>query len=202
MVARRAFDSLVLDELLPRFCEHYGYVTSGFRSETLNRVIFWQGLKSVSPRPMTLWVEPVITIGAAGRLHGEFDWPQDLIGLQSKKKWAFDLVAYNRAQAPVVVCEVKKTNCEIDDLLEAMSLYVSKAPLSEEPMQSKLRNAYRKVVGLRRMKPELFWALGPDNYGKLFRFVPGANTYAARLEEVGEDALKYRTVRASDRPGR
>lgn len=153
--------------------------------------IFWQGSKSISPRPITIWVEPVITIGAAGRLHSEFCWPQDLIGLQSKKSWAFDLVAYSRTLAPLVACEVKKTRREIDYLIQAMIGYLSQPPLKEEPTTNRLRNAYRKVVGLRQMRPRLFWALGPDNYGKVFRFVQNAGAHTTRLDEVDHDALIF-----------
>jgi hypothetical protein len=49
--------------------------------------IFWQYGKPGSLRKITLWVEPVITIGAAGRLHCQFGWPKERIGLQSKKNW-------------------------------------------------------------------------------------------------------------------
>ena len=225
-MSRREFNALVFKRLLPRFRDYYGYDTSGFRWETLNRIsdhdaawflralttrtviqdqaffyaalsgakeqIFWQGRKSASPRPITLWVEPVITIGAAGRLHSEFGWPRDLIGLQSKKNWAFDLVAYGDAQEPMIVCEVKKTAREVDNLIQAMIGYLSQPPLSEEPVAAKLRNAYRKVVGLRQMGPEYFWAIGPDKYGKLFRIVADMGMHVASLEEVDESLLEYR----------
>ena len=147
--------------------------------------IFWSGNKSISPRPITLWVEPIITIGAAGRLHGEFKWPNELIGLQSKGNWAFDLMAYNAHKHPIIACEVKKSEREIDFLIEAMMDFVSSPPLDEEPSESKLRNAYRKVIALRRLNPKYFWALGPDNYGSVFRIVSG------RLEEVEQDVLTY-----------
>ena len=147
--------------------------------------IFWSGNKSVIPRPITFWAEPVITIGAAGRLSSEFGWPQNLIGLQSKRNWAFDLVAYSSDQDPIIVCEVKKSEREIDFLIRAMMDFVSLPPLDEEPNESKLRNAYRKVVGLRQMAPKYFWALGPNDYGSVFRIAPGG------LEEVGKDVLAF-----------
>ena len=224
--ARRKFKALVLDELLPTFCDYYSYDPAGFHSATLDRIsehdamwllqalstgsvtqdqaffqsalsgakeqIFWQGTKSVSPRPITVWVEPVITIGAAGRLHSEFGWPNDLIGLQSKGNWAFDLVAYGRDGEPLVACEVKKTKREIDDLVDAMLRYVPQLPLSEEPRRPRLRNAYGKVVGLRQLNPRCFWALGPNNYGKIFRFVAHMSGDVAGLEEMDEGALVYR----------
>jgi len=46
-------------------------------------------------------------IAAAGRLHSQFGWPRELIGFQSKKNWAFDLVGYDSALVPLLVCDVK-----------------------------------------------------------------------------------------------
>lgn len=158
-----------------------------------NEQIFWQGTKSVSPRPITIWVEPIVTIAAAGRLHSQFGWPNEAIGLQSKKNWAFDLVGYDSALTPALACEVKKSRREVDKLVEAMEEYLSQLPLSDEPKNQQMRNAYRKVVALRQMRPSLLWALGPENYGKVFRPVWNADN-ATRLEEVGEDALKWRNA--------
>jgi hypothetical protein len=152
--------------------------------------IFWQGEKSVSPRPITIWVEPIVTIAAAGRLHSQFGWPKKAIGLQSKKNWAFDLVGYDSALTPALVCEVKKSHREVDKLVEAMVEYLAKPPLSDEPRNQQMRNAYRKVVAVRQMKPLLLWALGPENYGKVFRPVWDADN-TTRLEEVEENALKW-----------
>src|SRR5262245_22970384 len=51
--------------------------------------IFWEyGPKLVSPRPINLWIEPIITIAGLARLCGEFGWPRSQLGMQSKT-WAF-----------------------------------------------------------------------------------------------------------------
>jgi len=138
-----------------------------------------------------VWAEPIITIGAAGRLYSEFGWPREQIGLQSKGNWAFDLVAYDHAHVPLVVCEVKKAEREIDDLVHWMAVYLSQPPLPAEPRQQKQRNAYRKVVGLRQMGPSVFWSLGPNNYSKVFRLVSGPNSSIEVLEDVDESALTF-----------
>jgi hypothetical protein len=97
--------------------------------------IFWQYGKPGSSRQISLWVEPVISIGAAGRLHCQFGWPKDRIGLQSEKNWAFDLVAYDDATGtkPLVYCEVKKSKSEIDYLIKAMLENFPQPTLSEGP---------------------------------------------------------------------
>jgi len=154
--------------------------------------IFWQYGKPASNRKITVWAEPIISIGAAGRLHSQFGWPKDRIGLQSKKNWAFDLVTYDAAGSqPLVCCEIKKNRSEIDYLIQAVLEHFPQAALAEEPSTPKLRNAYRKVMALRQMKPRLLWILGPENYGKLFCVANNANE-PATLEEIEEDALEWR----------
>jgi len=152
---------------------------------------FWQGRTTISPRPLTIWVEPVITIGAACRLHTEFEWPKQLIGLQSHEGWAFDIIAHDALGQPRVAAVVKKTDLEIDHLIEAMTGYLSQPPLDEEPTDAKKRNAYRKVVALRRMRARLFWALGANGSGKVFRYRPDGEPGTSGLEEVGIEALRY-----------
>src|SRR5258706_4324360 len=56
-------------------------------------VIFWEGSKAKTPRPITLWMEPVITIASVARLHLDYGWPKRCLGMQSLK-WAFDLTAF------------------------------------------------------------------------------------------------------------
>ena len=153
--------------------------------------IIGQGRTTISPRPLTIWVEPVITIEAAHRLHTEFGWPKQLIGLQSHERGAFDLIAYDAPGKPRIAAEVKKTDRAIDDLIEAMAGYLSQPPLDEEPRHDKQRNAYRKVVALRQMRAPLLWALGPKGLGKVFRYQPSDDSGSASLDEVEIEALRF-----------
>lgn len=108
-------------------------------------------------------------IGALARLNQEFGWPVERLGAQSKT-WAFDLVCYHSdLQGEQIACEVKKNQREIHDLLKFMNLHSAEQPRSEEPENSKERNAYRKVQGERESWPEVFWALGPDGKGQVFK---------------------------------
>lgn len=71
--------------------------------------IFWEcGPKDVRPRPINLWLEPVVTIGALARLHLLHGWPTPHLGLQSRDG-AFDLVAYahGAGDAVAIAGEVK-----------------------------------------------------------------------------------------------
>lgn len=222
---RTAFQSLVVEQLLPQFCSHYGYDIAGFKKETIERIghydamwflealrtqavtynkpfflapqsgakeqIFWQAGQSKLPRPITIWVEPVVTIAAAGRLHSQFNWPRYLIGLQSKKNWAFDLVGYDSCLSPMLVCEVKKSHREVDQLINAMLGYFQQLPLTDEPKKQSLRNAYRKVVALREMMPRVVWVVGPENYGEVFSCLWNSNGEAGVLVKTGEAALSW-----------
>lgn len=55
---------------------------------------FWSGLKRKLPRPITLWVEPIISVAVLARLHFELGWPKTLLGTQTKNGWTFDVAAY------------------------------------------------------------------------------------------------------------
>lgn len=153
--------------------------------------IFWEGAKNVIPRPITLWVEPIITIGALARLNSEFGWPIVNLGAQSIT-WAFDLVCYESgSNREIIVCEVKKTVKEIEHLLAYMNSYCGKASLELEPEHSAKRNAYRKVQGIRRTWPTFFWALGPCGNGKAFSVQREKGTEMFRLVPVPEEFLRY-----------
>ena len=82
---------------------------------------FWEGKKSVSPRPITLWLEPVITVAVLARLHFKWGWPKDLLGAQSRKE-EFDVTAYSRSDSnnEYLACEIKKTVKELDQMVELM----------------------------------------------------------------------------------
>lgn len=149
--------------------------------------IFWQGPKNIEPRPITLWVEPVITIGALAKLCGIYKWPIEKLGTQSKT-WAFDLVGYGEnPDDEILACEVKKSVKEIDTLIELMRAY-SYENLIEEPPSGKERNAYKKVMGIRRTWPTIFWALGPNDYSKVYEIVRTGD-HEFDLIERGEELL-------------
>ncbi|MGH8796132.1 MAG: hypothetical protein ACREXI_03675, partial [Caldimonas sp.] len=41
-----------------------------------HEVLFWEGSRAAIPRPITLWLEPVITFAALARLHIIYSWPK------------------------------------------------------------------------------------------------------------------------------
>jgi hypothetical protein len=154
-------------------------------------MIFWEGSKMKNPRPITLWIEPIITIEALARLNKEFGWPSSNLGTQSKT-WEFDLACYSGAlQKEHIVCEVKKTPKEIEKLLHFMQHYSAKEVQTIEPENATERNAYRKVQGIRKTWPILFWALGPNNDSHVFEIVRSEGSEMFSLLPLPEEALTY-----------
>lgn len=148
--------------------------------------IFWEGAKAISPRPISLWLEPVITIAVLCRLQRDHHWPAALLGLQSAD-WAFDLVAYD-ANNPTIerlVCEVKKTEAEVDALIDHMQHYLQ-APEDILPgLKPAERNAFKKVIGLRKTAATTFWAAGPGKHLRTFT-IEHSHTGAVSLIETDQ----------------
>ena len=151
--------------------------------------IFWEGDKQSVPRKITLWLEPIITMGALRRLQRDFGWTGDFLGLQSKT-WAFDLVAYKptNLNAEHLVCEVKKSARELDLLINYMLKHLNSASNIEQTLKGAERNAFRKVMALRSSDSEVFWALGPNRYGYVFTLLRSPNN-SLQLLQVDESAL-------------
>lgn len=175
-----------------------GYVTEegGFFLSELSAAkeqILWEGVKADHPRKLYLWLEPIITIGAFARLLDEYQWPQSQIGLQSKAPWPFDLMGYGAdRETELLACEVKKSEREIYRLVGEMTRFSAQPQLAEEPKNPTIKNAYRKVVGIRRSWPAVFWALGPDGVEKVFEVAREPGTEKFSLNPVSSDDLRYR----------
>ena len=159
--------------------------------------IFWEGLKSVVPRPLTLWLEPVITIGTIARLSLDFGWPPEVLGMQSKD-WAFDFVVY---QSPTstkehISGEVKTTAIQCDNLIADLQTYGQTGThesLSEHPRH---KNSFKKWQSLLKGRANLLWVVGPDDYTHLFEVQYGPektanflNTTLDRLQSRCADQI-------------
>lgn len=151
--------------------------------------IFWECSKHSVPRRITLWLEPIITIAGLIRLNRDHFWKIAQLGLQSRT-WAFDLVGYSRQDPAIeqLVCEVKKTEREINVLVELMHKHL-KTPVERlHEFKGKERNALKKVVALRDSASSVFWALGPNGYGFVFN-VARVNGVVS-LHEADESSLR------------
>lgn len=131
--------------------------------------IFWEGLKSVHPRPLTLWLEPVITIATMARLRFDFGWTAEVLGMQSKD-WAFDFAVYRSAtdKNERIAGEVKKSKAEIDELVLHLRAYGHTGATAPLSAHSKHINSFKKWTALLRCRAPLFWAVGPGDYTRIF----------------------------------
>lgn len=132
--------------------------------------IFWEHEKKIFPRPLTLWLEPIITIAAIARLHLDYGWPIEYLGTQSTK-WEFDVIVFKPIDTvnEFIAGEVKKTSKEVDKLITQMTEIGSDGSLQNKVVSESRKNAHRKCLGLLRCKAPYFWAIGPDNDNRLFK---------------------------------
>lgn len=156
-----------------------------------NEEFFWPGSKNATPRPITLWVEPIITVAVLSRLHFLWGWPSDLLGTQSPK-WEFDVTAYLASDLnnEYVACEVKKTVAELEQLVELMRRFASDRDAYDAVKSSKEQNAFRKLRGLQARRASIFWAVGPGGANKVFRMTY-ADGDAVTFTPASADALRY-----------
>lgn len=148
--------------------------------------LFWDGLRRITPRPITLWLEPVITFAALAKLHIDFGWPVDLLANQPRS-WAFDIAAHNpaRPESYRILAEVKKTEVEakrlVRDLLNAI------ARVGQEGMNP---NSAKKWAGLAADRPPVLWIVGPAGYSRAFTCTY-AEHGAAQLTEASHEVLHF-----------
>lgn len=150
---------------------------------------FWTGRKLPIPRSFTLWLEPIITVAALARLHWNFGWPAELIGTQSSD-WAFDIVGFHLGKdSEYLAGEVKKSAAEIDQLISFMRQF-GQDPSVPMPTLPRARNAYKKLLALRRRRASIFWAVGPNEISQLYRIEYGSDGTIKLIRE-NQDALRY-----------
>jgi hypothetical protein len=162
-------------------------MTHGHASETL----FWEGSKTVSPRPISLWLESVITVAVGARLHLDYGWPIESLGMQSKDS-AFDVMVF---KAPDfvnehVAVEVKKTSRELDVLLENLTKCCAGEHEAGCYSAGKRLNAHRKWVALHARHPAFLWAVGPSPDSRLFEVLV-ASDRSIRLQAAPSAKLHF-----------
>jgi hypothetical protein len=160
------------------------------RSKT-HEVLFWEHSTLITPRPVTLWLEPVITIAAIARLHLDYGWPVDCLGMQSADS-AFDLMAFRppNFENEYIAGEVKDSAKQLDRLLAHMNQCCAEGD-SECSAPKTRKNAHRKVVGLKRCRAPIFWALAPDRDSRVFEVEYGDDERIT-LHPSLEENLRFR----------
>lgn len=180
----RAFEASSLDRIGPldahdflRALDNQLITTDGSARYWMDKrdateAFFWEGLKASRPRPITLWAEPVITVGAIARLHFDHGWESAQLRTQPKP-WAFDLSASlpHRDGREYILGEVKKTVREIDKLSRQLLGFCDAPPAAEPIKGHPARNAYKKWVRLLKSEAQVLWLIGPEQYAITFRIV-------------------------------
>lgn len=133
-----------------------------------HEVLFWEQSTLTKPRPITLWLEPIITIAAVARLHLDYGWPIDCLGMQSEDS-AFDVTAFrpDDLKNEYIAGEVKDSATQLDRLLAHMNHCCAEGD-SECSAPKTRKNAHRKIAGLKRCRAPIFWAIGPNGGSRLF----------------------------------
>ncbi|MEI6703028.1 MAG: hypothetical protein WCL71_05760 [Deltaproteobacteria bacterium] len=159
-----------------------------------NEYMFTHGSNAISPRPLTLWLEPVITIGVMARLHMYYGWPISCLGMQSED-WAFDFVVFKPHDLVKehIAGEVKKTEKELDTFIANLHRSCVEGDIDIKTLSAARINAHKKWLGLRRSNAPLFWALGPNGYGHIFK-VDYSPDGVISLHETTDDQLYYSAV--------
>lgn len=145
--------------------EHQGRGQYLFGDAHIKEQFFTSGTKAKIPRPYTLWLEPIITLGAITRLHLDYGWPASHLTAQSSD-YAFDIMANDHVSLSIAG-EVKKSAKEVEDLIRLMTEY-GLDPERVEPSPQKEQNAFRKAKSLRENDANLLWIVGPDRLEHVF----------------------------------
>jgi hypothetical protein len=156
-----------------------------------HEVIFWEHSTVITPRPITLWLEPIITIAAVARLHFDYGWPVECLGMQSKDS-AFDLMAFKPPdfENEHIAGEVKDCAKQLDRLLARMNQCCAEGD-SECSAPKARMNAHRKVAGLKRCRAPIFWAVGPGGDSRVFQ-VSYRNDGSIALRQTAQKILRFR----------
>ncbi len=155
-----------------------------------HEVLFWEHSTLINPRPITLWLEPIITIAAVARRHLDYGWPAECLGMQSEDS-AFDITAFKPGlfKNEYIAGEIKDSSKQLDRLLAHMNQCCAEGDVRCSAPGAR-KNAHRKVTGLRRCGAPLFWALGPGGDSKVFD-VSYSDGGVISLNQTSEEKLRF-----------
>lgn len=157
----------------------------------VDEVIFYEHSTKISPRPFSLWIEPIITIAAVARLHLAYGWPVDCLGMQSEK-WEFDLMAFkpNDPDHEFIAGEAKPTRRELDKFLAHLNECCAEGEHDCAGAKRDRNNAHKKWLGLKRRRSPIFWALGPGGDSHVFDVIYNEGE-AIELKTASEEKLRF-----------
>jgi len=148
--------------------------------------LFWEGKRDRVPRPITLWLEPVIGVATLARIHYDLGWPQAQLGMQTAD-YAFDLAVYSDGTSArqLIACEVKKSRLEVDGLVADLQHHSRERSVTPISPSQRHRNSIKKWGALRRHQPYFLWIVGPGGYGFAFELRHTEATTTLHPVDVG-----------------
>jgi hypothetical protein len=152
--------------------------------------LFWEHEKAISPRPVTLFVEGLVTVATAARLHLIFSWPKWCLGFESSDE-AFDLVGLlPRREHEWLAAEAKASAAGVEQLITMVKDCASKGA-HDDCLKGKptVLNAHRKWLGLVRSRAPVFFAFGPNRDWHVFEMTYGPSKRVV-FKEASESALR------------
>lgn len=151
--------------------------TRKFKDKYEHRLGFFNaGSSSISPKPIHIAREAIVTIGMLWRLYNFYGWrDKTLLGVECGKRfegdkaWPFDAAAHynNNSDAEYIACEAKKDKKASNELIAKINSYhnknikISDLPEKEKPF---FRKKYALVAG----KVKYYLVCAPDEYSCLY----------------------------------
>lgn len=146
-------------------------------ASSVKAMIFWEHSRAVSPRPVGLHLEGVLSAGMAARLHFQYGWPIEQLGFEyptrpGPGRRAFDLGALDGGGDLILAGEAKNERGELDHVLEVMQR-CAEAGDHTHPKRHADQNGHNKWMGLMRCRPRVFFTYGPGEDWSVFEIAHG-----------------------------
>lgn len=148
-------------------------------ASTVRAMIFWEHSASVTPRPVGLHLEGVLSAGMAARLHLKYGWPIEQLGFEyptrpGPGRRAFDLGVLDGAGDLALAGEAKNKRGDLDHLFKVIQR-CAEAEKHEHPRHHADLNGHNKWVGLLLCRPRVFFTYGPGEDWSVFEVNYGAD---------------------------
>ncbi len=170
----------------------------GMRRGRASDAIFTEGKKATTRRPVSLWVETVLTVAAGARLHFTHGWPADSLGMQPHADFALDLAAFTTSDSvnQQIAAEIKPTLEELTTL--SINLRRCCAGDHDDSCLEKhraRRNAHNKWRALRARQPPVLWLVSPAPHSEIYRLAYRADG-VIEVEPADVSQLDFREALA------
>jgi hypothetical protein len=126
--------------------------------------LFWEGWKTIEPRPIWLAHEVIVVAAAAADLHLDYGWPKEQMQVEVSEE-AFDLGVFDdlSGERLVIAAEAKSSEHLLTKLVNQVRAcgQIGEHPERVHTLGTHI-NGHRKYAGLVRENPPYFWAIAPE----------------------------------------